>query len=190
MVYADGRLRLQGDPADYQYIMAHEIAHQWWYGLVGNDSIHEPWLDESLASYSAAIFLERAGGKHKGKALVTHWRHTYGRRTAQQPPVNSPALDFSNWLAYRSPVYYQGALFLHALREEIGDAAFFSLIRRYLATYRYRFATTEDFMRLAEAVSCRDLDELFEQWFKVGDNIAPTQCTLSPLERSQRIKAR
>ena len=72
---------------------------------------------------------------------------------------NSSALDFSNWLAYRSPVYYQGALFLNALREEIGDESFFSLIRRYLATYRYRFATTKDFLRLAEAVSCCDLNK-------------------------------
>ena len=190
MVYADYRLRSQGDPADYQYILAHEIAHQWWYGLVGNDSIHEPWLDESLASYSASIYLEQAEGKDKGKALVTYWRHTYGRRTAQQPPVNSSALAFSNWLDYRSPVYYQGALFLDALRQEIGDVAFFSLIRRYLATYRYRIATTTDFLRLAETVSCRDLHEFFEQWFRVGDNIAPTQCTLWLPEASHLIKPR
>ena len=190
MVYADDRLRSQGAPADYRYIIAHEVAHQWWYGLVGNDSIREPWLDESLASYSASIYLEQAEGEDKGEAMVAYWRQTYGRRTAQQPPVNSPASDFSNWLTYRSPVYYQGALFLDALRGELGDEVFFSLMKRYVATYRYQFATTEDFLRLAETVSCRDLDVLFEQWFQVSASIAPAPCTQGLLEGSNLIRAR
>ena len=177
MVYADDRLRSQGDPADYEYIIVHEVAHQWWYGLVGNDSILEPWLDESLASYSASIYLEQAQGGGKGEALLNYWRHTYGQRTDQQPPVNSSALDFSGWPTYRSPIYYQGALFLDTLREAIGDSAFSQLLRDYLATYRYRSATTEDFLTLAQAVSCRDLDEIFEQWFQVDGSIAAAQCS-------------
>ncbi len=182
MVYVDDRLRSRGDPGDYRYIIAHEVAHQWWYGLVGNNPINEPWLDESLASYSASVYLEQAEGKTAGEALVAFWRQTYGTRKDQDPPVNSSALEFSSWVAYRSPVYYQGALFLDALRKEIGDAEFFLLLRRYLATYRFQYATTKDFLRLAGAVSCRDLGALYEQWFKIDAGVASGKyCAPNPL---------
>jgi hypothetical protein len=184
MVYVDERLRSQGDPADYRYIIAHEVAHQWWYGLVANDSINEPWLDESLASYSAAIYLEQAQGERAADALISYWKRTYGPRSGQSPPINSSALDFSSWLTYRSPVYYQGALFLDALREETGDELFFLFLKRYLATYRYQSATTEDFLKLAEAISCRDLDPLFERWFELDASIAPERCTLWLVDKS------
>jgi aminopeptidase N len=181
MVYVDDHLRSQGDPADYRYIIAHEVAHQWWYGLVANDSINEPWLDESLASYSAAIYLEQTRGERSAAGLLAYWRRTYGTPRAQDPPVNSSALGFSNWLAYRSPVYYQGALFLDALRAEMGDDLFFLFLKRYLAAYRYQLATTEDFLRLAEAITCRDLDPFFERWFELDAPIAPEQCALGLL---------
>jgi hypothetical protein len=177
MVFVDEGLRSRGSTNDYRYIVAHEVAHQWWYGLVGSDSVHEPWLDEAFASYSAAIYLEQAAGEAAGRALVDYWRHEYGRRRDGGPPVNSPALAFSSWRAYRSPTYYQGALFLDALREELGDARFFLLLRRYLDAYRYRSATTEDFLRLAEEVSCRDLDPLLAQWFEVEDGATSVGCT-------------
>jgi aminopeptidase N len=190
MVYVDSQLRRGGSPADYRYIVAHEVAHQWWYGLVGNDSVEEPWLDESLASYSAAIYLEKAEGKAAGDALIAYWRRVYGQPGAAGPPVNSSALEFTGWPAYRSPAYYQGALFLDALREELGDAAFYLLTRRYLADFRFASATTEDFLRLAEEIACRDLDPLFARWFQLDGSVVSTACpSLSsgpPLRNSPR----
>ncbi len=190
MVYVDDQLRRVGSLADYRYIVAHEVAHQWWYGLVGNDSVEEPWLDESLASYSAAIYLEQVEGRAAGDALVAYWRRAYGQPRGADPLVNSSALEFAGWAAYRSPAYYQGALFLDALREELGDASFFLLIRRYLTDFRYTSATTEDFLRLAEEIACRDLDPLFAQWFQLDGGIVSTTCASLGLEPALRNSPR
>lgn len=178
MVYVDDGLRVHGAPSDYRFIVAHEVAHQWWYGLVGNDSILEPWLDESLASYAAAIYLEHAEGQARADGLVAYWRGVYGLREGHDPPINSAALEFSSWLTYRSPVYYQGALFLDTLRAEMGDSAFFLLLRRYMASNRYQSVTTEDFLQMAESVVCRDLHSLFKDWFEVDSGGPPRQCAL------------
>jgi aminopeptidase N len=181
MVYVDDRLRISGELVDYRYIIAHEVAHQWWYGLVNNNSIREPWLDESLASYSASIYLEQVEGKASGEALLDYWRRTYGTRSPQDPPINSSALEFSNWATYRAPVYYHGALFLDALRQEMGDELFFLLLKLYADNYHYRSATTEDFLRMVEAVACRDLDPLFSRWFALDAEIRASHCYLSSL---------
>jgi hypothetical protein len=47
MAYVDYAKRTRETRQDYQYTLAHEVAHQWWYGLVGNHSVYEPWLDEA-----------------------------------------------------------------------------------------------------------------------------------------------
>jgi hypothetical protein len=171
IVFVDDRLRTRGSPVDYRYLVAHELAHQWWYGLVGNNSTDEPWLDESLASYSASIYLEDAVGSQAARGLINYWKRTYGSRAAGEPPVNSSAREFSSWLSYRQPVYYHGALFLDALREKIGDEAFFGLLQRYAETFRYQQVTTGDFIGMAQNVSDEDLSPLIDSWFDVSNQL-------------------
>lgn len=167
MVYVDYARRAQGPFAQYRYLTVHEIAHQWWYNLVGNPTVAEPWLDEAFASYAAVLYLEHAGGAQAAAQLLGAWRAEYGLRDPGDPPVNSPALDFGNWVTYRSATYYHGALFLEQLRREIGDAKFFALLQRLQTDYRYRMITTGDVLSLAEEAAGRDLDALFEKWFKL-----------------------
>ncbi len=165
MVFVEYAQRVSGSYANYQYLLTHELAHQWWYGLVGSHTVEEPWLDESLATYATAIFRESEDTYGSGEDLVNSWRSRYGDRRATEPPLNSSALDFSGWGSYRETVYIHGALFLHELRQEVGDAAFFALLERHLAAHRYDVATTESFLELAEEVAGHDLAPLYEKWF-------------------------
>jgi hypothetical protein len=167
MVYVDYGLRVQGSRSSYRYIVAHEVAHQWWYGLVGNDVVHEPWLDESLVSYAAAIYLERAAGEAEAAALIDSWVDQYGYPSSDDPPVNSAATRFGGWPTYRAATYYHGALFLARLRQELGDDAFFDLLRRYLARHRYGTGTTHDFLEVAQEMAGTDLTPLFQRWFEL-----------------------
>lgn len=167
MVYVDHDLRTDGAFTSLRYIVGHEVAHEWWYGLVGNNSVQAPWLDESLVSYAAVIYLEDAVGDAAAEELIAIWKQIYGLPAPGDPPVNSSASAFSSWPAYRESVYYHGALFLDTLRQELGDQAFFELLQRYAVTYRYASATTTDFLELAETVAGRDLDELFRPWFDI-----------------------
>lgn len=168
MVYVQAAKRIQGPIGNYQYLVAHEVAHQWWYGLVGNHAVNEPWLDESLATYATVIYLEHAEGTQAGKNLVDYWKQTYGLRGTQDPPVNSSALDFRSWGAYRQTVYTHGALFLNELRQEMGNEKFFELLQRHQEMHRYQMATTADFLNLAEKVGGRDLSRVFKDWFETG----------------------
>jgi hypothetical protein len=185
MAYVDYAKRTRETRRDYRYTVAHEVAHQWWYGLVGSHSVREPWLDEALATYSALVNLEDTQGPQAGASLLAAWKDTDGARGPEGPPVNSSTLAFSTWGPYHATVYIRGALFLDELRGALGEEKFFELLRRYQEEYRYRVATTGDFLSLAEEVAGRDLDSLFASWFDVdagraedGRNAAPAWLSL------------
>jgi hypothetical protein len=165
MVEVDYIDRTQSRPNDYQYFVAHEVAHQWWYGLVGDSSVYEPWLDEGFAAYSAVIYLGDTQGAQAAHKILTAWKDAEGAHGSGDPPLNSATRDFSSWAAYHRIVYTHAAFFLDQLRQQVGDDAFFQLMRGYQATYRYQLVTTTDFLTMAQQVAGRDLSPLFSAWF-------------------------
>lgn len=132
-----------GGPRNYlTLISVHEIAHQWWYGQVGNDSALNPWLDEALATYSEYLFIEANYPSFK------NWWWTF--RVAgffPQGKVDSEVYEFSTARAYINAVYLRGVQMLHNLRVDIGDEAFFALLRAYLAAGDGRIADPTLFWR-------------------------------------------
>ena len=117
------------DGTHYNYltlISVHEAAHQWWYARVGSDSALHPWLDEALATYSEYLFIEAYYPADK------NWWWTF--RVADFSPqgdVDSAVYEFSDIRDYINAVYLRGVQMMHNLREDIGDAAFFELLREY-----------------------------------------------------------
>ncbi len=146
---------------------AHEVAHQWWYGVVGNDVIDTPWLDEALAQYSTLLYFESAYGRSRYDQVRQAWQRAVDKAVEEgrDDVVGSP---MSHWAgrgdAYGLIVYLKGPLFFHALREQVGDETFFQILRRYYQTYAYGIATPEGFLQVAEEVSGVELDELYEEW--------------------------
>ena len=118
-----------GGPQNYlTLISVHEIAHQWWYAKVGNDSALNPWLDEALATYSEYLFIEEHYPAYK------NWWWSF--RVAgffPQGKVDSDVYEFSTARAYINAVYLRGVQMLHNLRIDVGDEAFFRMLRAYLA---------------------------------------------------------
>jgi hypothetical protein len=134
-----------GTPRNYLTALAvHETAHQWWYGLVGNDQALEPWLDEAWATYSELLFYEAVYPDLAG------WWWNY-RVNRYQPAgwVDSTIYDFRSFRPYVNAVYLRGALFLQALRGTLGDQAFFDLARDLLALSNSSILSTEQFMAIA-----------------------------------------
>jgi len=148
-----------------EFVVAHEMAHQWWYGLVGNDQLDEPWLDEALANYSTVLYFERVHGPEEAEGILDSFRHRYEELVDQgrDAPVAQPVSGFRQE-DYGRLVYQKGALFFDALRQEVGDATFFAILRQYLAQYRYDVAQGQDFLRVAEAVSGKNLKPLSDRW--------------------------
>lgn len=166
MVVTDYGLRLRESAGDFRYILAHEVAHQWWYGMVGNHSVEDPWLDEALAAYSTLIYLADVEGKAVADVLLQWWKEQYGARGSSDPPVDSPSLNFVNWADYRTVVYFQGALFLAEVRQEIGDERFFAILQQYQAAYRYKIAATPDFIALVKAEMGNGSDSMLARYFE------------------------
>jgi len=151
----------QGQPGDYLVsIAAHETAHQWWYGLVGNDQAMEPWLDEALSTYSERLFYERVYPEGLG------WWWNY-RVDYYQPRgwVDSNIYNSGSWRGYRDAVYLNGAHFLEDLRKLIGEAAFFGFLKDYAAQYAGRIATGDDFFNLLKQHTQTDITPLLKKYF-------------------------
>jgi hypothetical protein len=141
-------------------IGVHEIAHQWWYSLVGNDHAFEPWLDEALSTYSERIFFE-----NNYPANISWWwqfRVNYFKPTGY---VDATIYDYGSFRSYTNAVYFRGALFLDDLRELMGYGNFSKFIKAYATRYANGHATTADFFALARETINANYDDLIADYF-------------------------
>ena len=149
--------------------VAHEVAHQWWYNIVGNDVIEEPWLDEGLTTFSAGFYFEEAYGSEGYQGAVSYWQQSYDKviQDGKDDMVTRSLTYFENSAdprAYGPVVYAKGALFFYNLRKEIGDKAFFSALQAYYRQFKYQIATADDLLRAFEDTSGSQLDEFYQKW--------------------------
>jgi len=150
-----------GDPqSNLTIIAAHEVAHQWWYGLVGNDQALEPWLDEALSTFSEVYFYENAYPD-----LTDWWWENRIFFHDPQGWVDSTIYEAAGFYPYRDAVYLRGAMFLGELRSLMGDEAFLVFLRAYLEQYRYRQASGDDFFNLLSEYTSTDLSTLIGTYF-------------------------
>ncbi|MEJ2861260.1 M1 family aminopeptidase [Actinomycetospora flava] len=121
-------------PGELPELVAHELAHQWFYGLVGNDQGRHPWLDEAFATYAAA----RVTGAERDYVVDD------GRADLGLPMAAWAERGFG---PYNTGVYTQGAAVLLAARERAGADAFDDALRAYLAANAHGVATPDDVAR-------------------------------------------
>lgn len=126
------------------FVTAHEVAHQWWHGLVGSDSREHPFLDESLAQWTTMLFFqERASAEearhHEHQSVKANY-HMMRMMGIPDGPVDRPASAFPNSIAYAGLVYGKGPFFFVEARKAMGDEAFFGALRGYVQTWQFRTA--------------------------------------------------
>jgi hypothetical protein len=138
-----------------EFCVAHEVAHQWWHGMVGSDSREHPFVDEGLAQYSAVLYLEDRYGKERamrdGDTNAKMSYQTMRVMGTPDAPVDRPVAQFSSGMAYGGLVYGKGPYFYPALRRLLGDSAFFALLREYTAKNRFKQAPGRGLADLAAA---------------------------------------
>jgi hypothetical protein len=150
----------------FELVAAHEVAHQWWYSLVGSDQVDEPWLDEALTNYSTVFYYESVYGKEEGESFIKNYFEEAYRKVVEEGrdmAVAQPVAAFSRE-DYGPIVYGKGPLFFHSLRGEVGDKVYLAIMQEYLRRHKYGIATPESFLEVAEEVSKRELDSLYEEW--------------------------
>ncbi|MDP8924045.1 MAG: M1 family metallopeptidase [Chloroflexota bacterium] len=143
-------------------LLLHEVVHQWFYSIVGNDQIADPWLDEALTTYVTYLYYAEV---EPSLAPAVYQRTIAGGGSA---PVDSAVTEFASDPPYFEVVYRRGARFLDALHGHLGHAQFIELLRQYVAIHRDRIATPRAFLDLAQSLAGTDLNALIGQYFRYG----------------------
>ncbi|GAB4452446.1 MAG: M1 family metallopeptidase [Anaerolineae bacterium] len=160
---------LYRDPREFlTFLVAHEVAHQWWYAVVGNNPYRHPWLDEGLTEYSAFDYYRGVFGQSRAEELLTgRWQIPFAGAAAGgiDGTVDRAAAEFDP-LTYELLVYSKAALFFNALRETLGDDTYRQVLQSYYAENRYAIATPQTLLATAQRVSGQDLTPLADKWLK------------------------
>ena len=150
----------------FEVATAHEVAHQWWYGLVGSDQLDDPWLDESLTSYSEYLYYQETAGQARAdyiKERVFEEPYRNAQKAGHDRGVAGPVASFSEE-DYGAIVYGKGPLFFDAVRARMGDRAFFAALRAYLTAHRYGIAYPNDLVKAFDDASAQPIDDLYKFW--------------------------
>jgi hypothetical protein len=125
--------------SNLRYLLMHETAHQWFYGLVGNDQAREPFADEAVADMVARYLT----GTRRGSRCATGTldRSIYAYSSA----------------CYYERIYIQGGNLLDNARKRMGTGAYFATLRRYLAGHRWELVHTRTLLDALDAATPLDL---------------------------------
>ncbi|MCH5165930.1 MAG: M1 family metallopeptidase [Clostridiales bacterium] len=155
-------------------IIVHETAHQWWYGVVGNDEVKYSWLDEGLAEYSTMMFYEHSEGYNytfnakRADALGAYilYCETYKDNGMGDTSMTRAINEYEGETEYSYLVYVKGALMLDDVRNTVGTNSFISGLKRYYSENKYGIAEPQNLIGAMEKSSKRSLNELFDSWLE------------------------
>ena len=150
---------------NYDDIVAHELAHQWWGDLVTCKDWTQIWLNESFATYSEYLWREHWEGHDEARWSLYQDFLVYLREdlTSHRRPILCRQYRFSEELMDRH-AYEKGACVLDMLRWVLGDEPFFRSLSHYLQKHAFGVAETHDFKVAIEEATGQNLHWFFEQW--------------------------
>jgi len=143
--------------------VAHEVGHQWFYNMVGNDQANQPWVDESLTQYITSMYFLDEYGLNGMDQYRESWTSRWQRVNNEEKPIGLPAADYKG-AEYSAIVYGRGPIFLQTLADTMGQDVFNQFLKEYSQKYLWQVSNTDDFKNLAESTCQCDLDPLFSEW--------------------------
>lgn len=168
--------------SDYINVIVHEIAHQWWYGLVGNNEFDYGWLDEGLTEYSTLLFYEKNPEynidcdlliKNTTNSFAT-FVEVYDKVFGCADTTMNRALDeYNNESEYVYIAYVKGMLLFDSVREIMGYDKFISALQEYFTENKFKIATPEKLIEAFEKSSGDKLSSIFESWINGKVKIIP-----------------
>ncbi len=158
---------------DYCITIIHEIAHQWWYGVVGNNEYNHGWLDESLAEYSVVVFYENnpeyeiirdtciKNAITSYTLFVDVYKDVFDEVDTS---MNRKLNEFATEPEYVYASYVKGMIMFDDIRNLIGDKKFFDSLKNYYKKYSGQNATPENLIHVFEDTSNRRLKAIFNSY--------------------------
>ena len=161
LVMIDESLYTEENKFVLEYVIAHETAHQWWYSVIGNDEISEPWIDEALTEYSTVLYFEEKYGKDVSDKLLHHME--IQSQDYDNEDVFKETHQYRNSTEYSLNVYTKGALIFDEIRKDIGDEKFFDTLKQYYETFMYENVNSDKFKKLWEEQGA-DIEKIIPQY--------------------------
>ena len=166
--------------ADYQNVIVHETAHQWWYSLVGNNQIKNAWQDEALAEFSTALFY-----KYNPDYNIDFEKHFTNLKASYQvfekvytevlkdldKSISREINQFNTEPEYTYLTYVKGNLMFKALYDSMGEKKFLNALQNYFKTYKFKIASPENLISCFSKASGSDLTGFFNNWLSGNVNI-------------------
>jgi aminopeptidase N len=179
----DERSILNDNP---DWVIAHELAHQWWGDLLTCRDWAHLWLNEGFASYAECMWAE-----HTGSRDAYDYNLYQKSGGAIEGGKNRPIVD----RRYPNPgsmfdgrAYPKGAWVLHMLRRRVGDEPFWKSFQRYANGHRLKSVETSDFRRAVEAETGRDLERFFYDWTeRAGSPVLDVNTSYAPEAKQARV---
>lgn len=146
-------------------IVAHEIAHQWFYNVVGNDIQQHAWVDESLATYAQVIYQEDVHGSIAKQNELANLQAQYDEliKRNRDGPIDRPMRAFTLY-TFNAIAYAKGALYLDALRTSVGDEAFFAALTQYVDIYAYQVVDGTALRDMVQQTCNCDVQPIYQRW--------------------------
>jgi hypothetical protein len=162
-----------------EYLISHELCHQWWYNVVGTNGYCETWMDEGLATFFSHRLMDKKQG-HNSNLLTypnglgwlpnihrENYRNvgllgTIGR--GENGPTVAPMPDYKHLVNLLNLAYDRGCKIVALIEDRLGETAFFDFMRLIYAKYEFRILRVADFQHELEAYTGRSWDEFFQHW--------------------------
>ncbi len=142
-----------------EQVVVHELAHQYWYGMVASNEFEEPWLDEGLATYSENKMMS---------TLLPHYNKLAMMTPILKPaPLSLPAWEYGDD-TYAANVYLRAARVLSGIEEVVGEEQMFQILKTYFERFRFSHPSTENFLATINEVSGKNFDDFFNRFVFAG----------------------
>jgi hypothetical protein len=162
-----------------EYLVSHEVCHQWWYNMIGTNGYAEPFMDEGAAAYFTHRFLDRKNGKNNAfltwpKGLewmpnINRENYRYGSmyhaiRNGEMTPAAQELPQYKHLFGLFTGAYDRGSKVFGMIEDRLGEAAFFDFISALVKKYSWRILSAAQLRAELEAYTGRDWGEFFERW--------------------------
>lgn len=161
IIGTDELAALAADPSE-DWVIAHEMAHQFWGNSATPESWREMWLSEGIVTFMTAAWKEHRWGRaaYDREMALAERRVKTAVEAGYDKPLAWPG-DYPSLRLRRAIAYSRGALFMNLLRQELGEVPFWRALRSYTVTFADRSVTSRDFQRAFERSSGKNLARLF-----------------------------
>lgn len=157
-------------PGYFEFTVAHEVVHQWFYNIVGNNQYDHAFIDEGLTNFlSSRTYFDAVRGKEAGDQIMAQnivRPFRIAVESNSDPIVNFPTDAFPNQRSYVVAAYSKAPLGFNAIHDEMGDDAFFSALRAYVDEFRFSVATPGDLLAAFETETPVEIEPIWTHWFE------------------------